>query len=240
MKKIIGFAGVPPEEMLRRYGRDELFDLDVIQKYTDYALAERYLPKIFCAILKTVFANALYLKPDVIISDVGEGKCDGMRFVSRILKDVLKKTRIIETRNYNDRKRRIYLAVSSLPLREKVELIMKGAVEKPILKPAPCKPSFGFWGVPPNDFSLLELFSDDTHVFGWTRCAEADVPADAELELLVQEKLPTVFFAQSFCYKNSLAKFLAKRHNGLYVEVDKFLDRSAKLKVEAFLEFNKK
>ena len=71
------------------------------------------------------------------------------------------------------------------------------------------KAQFGFWGVPPNDLSILEIFPDSTHVFGWSRCVEAKNPANIELEMMVDENLPTVFFAQTFCAKNQLAKYLA-------------------------------
>ena len=97
------------------------------------------------------------------------------------------------------------------------------------------KPQFGFWGVPPNDLSILEIFPDNTHVFGWTRCVEAKNPGNIELEMLVEKDLPTVFFAQTFCAKNQLAKYLANEYNGLYIDIDGTPTNSIKAKIEAFL-----
>jgi len=51
--------------------------------------------------------------------------------------------------------------------------------------------------------------------------------------------VPTVFFAQSFCAKTALAKFLADRHPmALYLDVDFTTSSSAKAKVQAFLELS--
>jgi hypothetical protein len=51
--------------------------------------------------------------------------------------------------------------------------------------------------------------------------------------------VPTVFFAQSFCAKNALAKHLADRHpKALWVDCDVSAGSSAKAKIEAFLELS--
>ena len=100
------------------------------------------------------------------------------------------------------------------------------------------KPVCGFWGVPPYDFSILDLFPDRTHFYGWTRCMENKTPADIEIECFVDPNVPTVFFTQSFCQKSAFAFNLAREHGGLYVEVDKKLSHSTKTKIEAYLEFN--
>ena len=116
-------------------------------------------------------------------------------------------------------------------MRQKVDLIVRSVTEE--LDPSelaglePCEPQAGFWGVPPHDFSILDLFPDRTHVFGWTRCMENGTPDDVPLELHVEGGLPTVFFAQAFCAKNSIARSLASQYNGLYVEVDEVMSRSA-------------
>ena len=94
---------------------------------------------------------------------------------------------------------------------------------------------FGFWGVPPNDLEVLRLFPDETHVYGWTRCVEAKVPADLELEMFVDPDVPTVFYAQAFCSKTALAKYLANKYNGLYIDIDDYATNSIKAKIEAFL-----
>ena len=97
------------------------------------------------------------------------------------------------------------------------------------------KPQFGFWGVPPNDMEILKLFPNNTHVYGWTRCVEAGTPADIELEMFVEDDVPTVFYSQSFCAKALLAKYLANKYNGLYIDIDDYASNSIKAKIEAFL-----
>ena len=67
---------------------------------------------------------------------------------------------------------------------------------------------------------------------------ENKTPADLDLECQVDEDIPIVFFSQSFCQKSALAYMLAKKYNGLFVEMDKELNKSIKAKIEAFLRFN--
>ena len=83
--------------------------------------------------------------------------------------------------------------------------------------------------------NLLELFPDETHVYGWIRCVEAKRPADMELEVFVDDNVPTVFFAQTFCAKMQLAKYLAKKYDGMYVDADDSASNSVKAKITAFL-----
>jgi hypothetical protein len=100
-------------------------------------------------------------------------------------------------------------------------------------------PTAGFWGVPPRDFSILELFPDTTHIYGWTRCMENKTPANHDLELYCNKSIPTVFYAQSFCAKTALARHLAIRHpHGLYLDSDVTAGGSAKAKIQAFLELS--
>ena len=80
------------------------------------------------------------------------------------------------------------------------------------------------------------MFPDDTHVYGWTRCVEAGCPANLELEMCVDAGVPTVFYAQSFCSKTQLAKYLADKYNGLYIDVDDYATKSTIAKIEAFLK----
>ena len=87
---------------------------------------------------------------------------------------------------------------------EKMSAITSGvqliAVEQEII---PCQPTAGFWGVPPRDFSLLSLFPDTTHIYGWARCMENKTPDNTEMECHYNSDIPTVFFAQSFCAKTA-------------------------------------
>ena len=96
----------------------------------------------------------------------------------------------------------------------------------------------GFWGVPPNDLEILRLFPDTTRVYGWIRCVEAGTPADLDLEMFVDENVPTVFYSQAFCSKSSLAKYLADKYNGLYIDIDDYASNSIKAKIEAFLKLS--
>lgn len=106
-----------------------------------------------------------------------------------------------------------------MPLYDKITRITGNIIDAvdQILPQIPAE--FGFWGVPPNDLEILKLFPDTTHVYGWTRCVEAGTPADLDLEMYVDENVPTVFYAQAFCAKSQLAKYLADKYNGLYVSL---------------------
>ena len=89
-----------------------------------------------------------------------------------------------------------------------------------------------------NDLEILKLFPDSTHVYGWTRCVEAGAPADLDLEMYVDENVPTVFYAQAFCAKSQLAKYLADKYNGLYIDIDDYASNSIRAKIEAFLRLS--
>ena len=90
-------------------------------------------------------------------------------------------------------------------------LITKNIIEQKEYNFTPTNAKFGFWGVPPNNLSILELFPDNTEVFGWLRAVEAGYPGDFEIETYVNKDLPTIFFAQAFCSKTQLAKYLANK-----------------------------
>jgi hypothetical protein len=53
--------------------------------------------------------------------------------------------------------------------------------------------------------------------------------------MFVDENVPTVFYSQSFCAKAHLAKYLANKYNGLYIDIDDYASNSIKAKIEAFL-----
>lgn len=236
----MGIIGVPPQELLERAWSlsSETVDLDIPLPGITPADSDKYLPKVFCATLRTVMANALRLDLDWLILSTGVDKCDGARFIALALREMLD-IPIITVENLNFQRRGHPICQSDLPPMEKVQLIIGRVVgDNPQVELRPCRPEFGFWGVPPHDLRVLELFPTTTHIYGWTRCFENDVPADLELEMEVDPGVPTVFFAQSFCQKNALAQYLAQKHQGLYVEVDTALTRSARAKIEAFLALN--
>ncbi|MDP2935094.1 MAG: hypothetical protein Q8O86_01230 [Dehalococcoidia bacterium] len=240
-RAVLGIIGVPPRELLERAWAvsSETLDIDMPMPGITPVDSERYLPKVFCATLRTVMANALRLNLDWMILATGVDKCDGARFIALALREMLG-IPIITVENLNFQRRGNPICQSALPLLRKMELIICRVVgEQSYLEIRPCLPEYGFWGVPPHDFGVLELFPSTTHVYGWSRCFENDVPADLALEMHVDAGIPTVFFAQSFCQKNALAQYLARKHNGLYVEVDTALTKSTRAKIEAFLALNR-
>lgn len=238
MKGKIGFYGYPPEEVLISYIQKgyEFIDLDIDYNKPDTAL----LPAAGCQIIKNIINNAFYYKNDIelIIATVGEDKCDSGRFAAMLLRDY--GFNVLFTSNMNKKPRAIKICDSDLSLKDKINRVMDGILDKNLYKGNfnKVEPSFGFWGVPPNDFDILELFPDDTVVLGWVRCVEAGVPADLELEAYVPEGLKTVFFTQSFCAKGMLAKNLAEKHEGLYIDLERFATHSIKAKIEAFLRLS--
>lgn len=247
--KKIGFWGYPDPKIISRlknnFPNSSWIDLDVDFNYPD----SNILPDAYCKIIKNIVNNAIYLKDDLfkIIATIGKDKCDSGWFAAKVLKDMgfdVVESSFEEIKN----RKEIKISTSDLPLIDKVNLIMDGIIGSseaqklgslvsakfPSLQTSK-PPKFGFWGVPPNDLEILKLFPNETHVFGWTRCVEAGVPADIELEMYVDENLPTVFYSQAFCAKSQLAKYLADKHNGLYIDIDDYATNSIKAKIEAFL-----
>ena len=234
--KLIGYWGCPPRSIINEY-REKLnlrfIDLDEEMGFPNSSI----VPEAFCKIITNIINNAVALRDrlEVIIAAVGEDKCDSGRYAFRILKDM--GFNIVETRNEdNTVSREIKIATSTLPLVEKVERIMNTVIEDDNGKYKYVKPTHGFWGVPPNDFKILKVFPDTTHVYGWTRCVEAGRPADLDLEMEVDENIPIVFYTQAFCGKQQLAKYLAGKHRGLYIDADRYATASIIAKIEAFLK----
>lgn len=237
-RPFVGFWGYPDPQIVaglkKEYPNAEWIDLDIDFNYPDANI----LPDAYCKIIKNIINNSVYLKPQIakIIATTGKDKCDSGWFAAQILRDM--GFDVIESRYENLKpKNEIKICKSGLPLFDKINLIMNQIVEPskslPVIEPS--NPLFGFWGVPPNDLEILKLFPDNTHVFGWTRCVEAGTPADVELEMYVDKNLPTVFYSQAFCAKSQLAKYLADKYNGLYIDIDDYATNSIKAKIEAFL-----
>ncbi|MBA3015982.1 MAG: hypothetical protein KKD63_13950 [Proteobacteria bacterium] len=238
----VGIVGIPPLTVIRALNenRIKIHDLDARLVSESIDGVSPLLPKVYCAILRTVVLNAMHLPLDAIFIDVGPGKCDSALHVSTILKEILS-IPVIRTKNIDTAGFGTPLSKARHDLTEKMMAITEG-VKTALPGPCqykPCKPRAGFWGVPPRDFSILESFPTTTHVYGWTRCMENKTPADETLESYCNLKVPTVFFAQSFCAKTALAKFLADRHPmALYLDVDFHTSNSARAKVQAFLELS--
>jgi len=242
MQQKIGIVGIPPLEVIRKIqgNGDTIVDLDEPCVHLPIDLSSRYLPRVYCAILRTVVLNAMHLELDRIYIDTGPGKCDCALHVATILQHLPGLRKVIPTRNLDNRNFGFPICRSRLPLQEKMIMITRGAGScDPSPNLAPCEATAGFWGVPPRDFSILALFPDTTHVYGWTRCMENKTPADLELESHFNPRVPTVFFAQSFCAKTALAGHLAKLHpRALYLDCDVTAGSSARAKIEAFLELS--
>lgn len=238
MKNTIAFWGYPHPELIKKtkeqYKDAKWLDLDV-----DYGAPKNsILPENYCSIIKNILNNALYYKDDIIkiIAPIGRDKCDCALFAVEILSDFgfEIETSVFEETTY--KKQTAPISTSNLPLKNKIELITANIIEqKDYSHLEQTTPTAGFWGVPPNDLSILELFPDTTHVYGWTRCSEMMSPYNLELEKFVDAGVKTVFFAQTFCAKNQLAKYLAEKYNGLYVDIDGLSNNSTRAKIEAFL-----
>lgn len=238
--KYIGFWGYPPPDLIaelkQKYPNSEWIDLDFDN--SNFVPDSGILPESYCKIIKQIINNSIYYRQDLnlIVAPVGKDKCDSGWFAARVLKDM--GFNVLETKFENfDYRRDIVISTSNMPLYDKITSITANIVNP---KPMPdvykkVNPKFGFWGVPPNDLEVLKLFPDETHVYGWTRCVEAGVPADIELEMYVEPDVPTVFYAQAFCSKTQLAKYLANKYNGLYIDIDDYATNSVKAKIEAFL-----
>ncbi len=240
MRNKIGFWGYPHPKVITRVKKEypdaQWLDLDF--DFSDKVPDANILPESYCKIIKQIINNSLYFKDEIIkiIAPIGKDKCDSGWFAAQLLKDLgfdIEETKF-ETFEY---RQPLKISTSNMPLYDKVTTITANIVSPKEMPPqyVQCKPKFGFWGVPPNDLEILRLFPDETHVYGWTRCAEAGVPADIELEMYVEPDIPTVFYAQAFCSKTQLAKYLANKYNGLYIDIDDYATNSVKAKIEAFL-----
>ncbi len=241
-KAVVGIVGVPPLSVMTdlKQQNSHIVDLDEPQGKIDLETASPFLPRVYCGILRTVIANSLTLQPDIIYIDTGAGKCDCAVHTATILKDILPQTELIQTRNQDCVNFGTPLCRAEMNLVEKMSAITSGVQDvEQYLDIPPCKPTAGFWGVPPRDFSLLGLFPDTTHIYGWARCMENKTPDNPTMESYYNPDIPTVFFAQSFCAKTALARHLATKHPyALYLDCDITAGNSAKAKIQAFLELS--
>lgn len=238
----IGIVGVPPLEIISQLNQEKqtIFDLDEPLVKRDIELASPHLPRVYCAILRTVIVNSLTLQPKTVYIDVGPGKCDCALHTATILNEILPDTTIIKSRNQDRIDFGTPLCKTKMNTLDKMNGITASVQSAaPYQDLEACQPTVGFWGVPPRDFSLLSLFPDTTHIYGWTRCMENKTPDNQQLEEHINTSIPTVFFAQSFCAKTALAKHLANRHpHSLYLDCDVTASSSVKAKIQAFLELS--
>jgi hypothetical protein len=240
--KKVGIVGMPPLQVIREMAANNVAidDLDTPLVKADIESTAPYLPRVYCAILRTVVLNALNVALDAIFIDVGPGKCDCALHVATVLQDMLD-IPVHKTINEDRDGFGTPICTTKMNLMKKFLLITEGvkSADPSTDNYVKCKPTAGFWGVPPRDFSILELFPETTHIFGWTRCMENKTPADHELEIVFDPDIPTIFYAQSFCAKTALARHLAEKHpHGLYLDSDVTAGGSAKAKIQAFLELS--
>ena len=231
----MAFWGCPKKEIISQYKNAEWVDLDIDLGYPDL----KFIPDNYCTIIKNIYNNALFLKDRIIkiIAPIGKDKCDSAYFIAKILKE--EGFDVVECINEDKCKStaKTPISKSNLPLKEKIETITKNIYEqKDYSYLEESKAKFGFWGVPPNDLNILNLFPDNTHVFGWCRAVEAGYPGDWDIETYVDTSIPTVFFTQSFCSKTTIAKHLANKYQGLLIDIDTIPTNSAKAKIEAFIK----
>lgn len=217
-----------------------MVDLDCpFQGVLSHDVVESRCPKIFCAVLTTCFTNAMILKPEVILADVGPGKCEGARYLCAVLQELVPSTTVITEENLDSHGApATNCECYTVPLRERMQRIVDRIIqpELPDFPRSNSSPAAGFWGVPPSDFRILEGFPDETIILGWSRCMDSRTPGDLPLEMDVPPNIPVVFFSQSFCQKSILARSLAEKHQGLFVESDEKVDNSTIQKIEAFLK----
>ncbi len=234
---IIAFWGYIPENIVLEYKKKYPYatwvDLDVNTGAPELSI----IPEASCRIIKNILNNAFNLKDRIIeiLAPIGHDKCDSALLIAQILKENGFKLYEFEDKNLIKTKPRAAICESTIPLKEKIEMITGNisTLEKPDFPYI--APKFGFWGVPPDDLSILELFPDETHVFGWLRAVELGVPSSLEVELYVPQNLPIIFYAQTFCAKNQIAKYLADKYSGLYINADGLTNASIKAKIEAFI-----
>ncbi len=230
----IGFWGYPApdiiDEIKQKYPDAEWIDLDIETDCPD----KNILQESYCKIIKNIINNSFHYNPIKIVAPIGKDKCDSGWFAAQLLKD--NGFDVIETKYEQvTEKKKLVVSTSGLPLYEKVNTIMNNLITPVEYNFPEVQAKFGFWGVPPNDLEILKLFPDETHLYGWLRCVEAGTPADIELEMYVDENVPTVFYSQAFCSKSQLAKYLADKYNGLYIDIDDYASNSIKAKIEAFI-----
>lgn len=235
-RNTIAFWGYPDVGIIqllkKQYPKALWLDLDKDFKSPD----SNILPDAYCKIIRNILDNAVYFKDKIlkIVAPIGKDKCDSGWFAAKILADM--GFDVIETKyEVLNPHKKLKFCTADMPLAQKIDAVMDSIIEPVKIDPPQCEPAFGFWGVPPNDFRILDLFPNNTHIYGWIRCVEAGVPADVELEMFVDENVPTVFYAQAFCAKSQLAKYLAQKYNGLYVDVDDYATNSIIAKIEAFV-----
>lgn len=243
---IIGFWGAPPRsvllEMAQRHKDVPFFDLDIYFN----APQSKLVPDAYCHIIRNCVDNAMALSKQLVavVAATGEEKCDAGRFAAQLLGHAIDVPVLTTTNHKKTDVNSPLLCEAKGSLKKRAIRIMESIIE-PITEQERnnafmrrCEPTIGFWGTPPHPIEVLDLFPETTHIFGWTRCVEQNTPADIELEMMYNHNLPTVFFAQGFCQKTLLAKHLAQKSGGMFVDVHDSLNAATMAKIEAFIRLS--
>ena len=199
-RKTVAFWGCPKQEIIDEYQDCDFIDLDIDYGYRDL----KFVPDNYCTIIKNIYNNAIHLKDkiDIILAPIGKDKCDSAYFIAKFLKD--EGFRVVELINedicpdINNLK--LPISKSNLPLKEKITLITKNIYEqKDYSNLVQSKPTFGFWGVPPNDLNVLDIGAEQ-----WKH----NTPVIGNLKLLLTPKFPLYFSRNLFALKPSLQNIL--------------------------------
>ncbi len=238
----VGFWGQPDQGTMDIFRRHhfKFIDLDIPCERHQSPV---FIPQTTCHIIQDIMANAYELKNclDFLIATTGPDKCEQGRNVAAILAN--EGFQVINATNTNTWPLRPPLISNAAgPLGPRVNRIME-LIYKPLSKEEEAyyrerqitKPSFIFHGVPPRDLSLLDNFPPHTRIEGWTKLVELGIPGRIDLEWQVFPHIPTVFFTQSFCHKEFLAAYWAKKTGGLHIEAHANVTNSTEAKLQAFL-----
>ena len=243
--KTIGFWGQPDQRTMDIFREKKccFIDVDVYQGAEDSDMT----PKVCCHIIKDIYDNIYSLKDKVAlyIATTGADKCDQGRNLRDVL--LMEGIPVIDSSNYNTVPiRPLLISTAKGPLKERVARITRLNYEPLTLEEISyyqnnqCQPLFNFHGVPPRDLDILDNFPQETHIEGWTRLVELGVPKMVEWEWELNNNAPTVFYTQSFCNKEVMARYLAKKWGGLYIDCHNEITGSQEAKLQAFLRLNSK
>lgn len=238
----VGFWGQPDQRTMDILAAHHFtfIDLDIPRASQQPSLA---IPQTTCHIIQDIVVNAWALKDrlDFLIATTGPDKCEQGRNVAAILAS--EGFPVINATNTNAFPLRPALISNAAgPLAPRINRIME-LIYKPLTREEEAyyqerqikHPSFIFHGVPPRDLSLLDHFPPHTRIEGWTKLVELGIPGRVDLEWQVFPSVPTVFFTQSFCHKEFLAAYWAKRTRGLHIEAHASMTSSTEAKLQAFI-----
>jgi hypothetical protein len=163
----VGIVGVPPLSVISELNREQclIIDLDEPQIRKSIELSSNYLPRVYCAILRTVVLNAMHLELDTVYIDVGPGKCDCALHVAMVLENILR-IPVIKTRNLDDKPFGASICRSGMPLLEKFRAITRAVCSDAAgAQLPPCTPGGRILGSPaPGFFHSFPVSGQHPHL----------------------------------------------------------------------------